>query len=265
MILFGGSLEVQSFSRLMATFPAPSFLLYKNYPQGDSNPCLSRERAMSWAARRWGPSRRVHARTSVRGCQAHPTGQHNGRMAAPIGPRRERQSASIKAVAAPTRVGKLVVTDVQRQQWTFLIPYSRVCQMPALASSNGSETACPAPILRVEAHHLEDGRWGWRTTVADAWCNEFAAASGRCCCSPTPQSCSREAAGRKREDRSPCYSCPIICSNSSSLRTLIPSAVALASLLPASAPATTKSVFFDTLLPALPPRSAMRFSMSARL
>jgi hypothetical protein len=24
-------------------------------PQGDSNPCYRRERAMSWASRRWGP------------------------------------------------------------------------------------------------------------------------------------------------------------------------------------------------------------------
>src|SRR5439155_376615 len=56
-----------------------------------------------------------------------------------------------------------------------------------------------------------------------------------------------------------------IASNSSSLSTGTPSDCALASLLPASVPTTTKLVFFDTLPAALPPSSAIFPSISVRL
>jgi hypothetical protein len=38
---------------LLAGLPAHKSLIYWR-PQGDSNPCYRRERAMSWASRRWG-------------------------------------------------------------------------------------------------------------------------------------------------------------------------------------------------------------------
>jgi hypothetical protein len=43
----------QEFLGFRADFSA--FSDASQYPQGDSNPCLCRERAMSWATRRWGP------------------------------------------------------------------------------------------------------------------------------------------------------------------------------------------------------------------
>src|SRR5262245_4432558 len=46
---------------------------------------------------------------------------------------------------------------------------------------------------------------------------------------------------------------PICFSNSFSVRTGTPSPRALSSLLPASSPTTTRLVFFETLLPGLPP------------
>ena len=35
-------------------------------PQGDSNPCYRRERAMSWASRRWGPIRQLRRHAQCR-------------------------------------------------------------------------------------------------------------------------------------------------------------------------------------------------------
>src|SRR5262245_12710519 len=58
---------------------------------------------------------------------------------------------------------------------------------------------------------------------------------------------------------------PIVFSNSFSVMMGTPSSCALSSLLPASSPATTKLVFFDTLLPGLPPYAVIRPSISCRL
>ena len=48
------------------TLPAFSQVkgLFWQHPQRDSNPCYRRERAGSWAARRWGPETRISIRES---------------------------------------------------------------------------------------------------------------------------------------------------------------------------------------------------------
>src|SRR5215475_3948837 len=58
--------------------------------------------------------------------------------------------------------------------------------------------------------------------------------------------------------------CLIIAANSASVNTGTPSVFALSSLLPAFSPATTKSVFFETLLAVLPPSDLINSSISSR-
>ena len=41
------------------------------YPQGDSNPCRRRERAVSWASRRWGPIEGAQAGRQIGAAVAH--------------------------------------------------------------------------------------------------------------------------------------------------------------------------------------------------
>ena len=55
-----------------AHHPKLLFYIREWRPQGDSNPCYRRERAVSWASRRWGPKAGrwydAYGRTSSRGC-----------------------------------------------------------------------------------------------------------------------------------------------------------------------------------------------------
>ena len=111
------------------------------YPQGDSNPCRRRERAVSWASRRWGPCEGGNCRGRTADCKLRLIRQLLEQRRQGDGETRSKQSPAISL--SPSALSPVSAYDV--------IPF--VSAMNAVSrfssSSRNSVSLWPAPTSSV--------------------------------------------------------------------------------------------------------------------